>query len=200
MHEPYKSITFVHGPYEFVTYTCKLPYNLLTPYVNKQSLLVCKHSLICRSDPRHTELAEWIVFFEEVLGMSIKLLFTYVLPIIEVKKKLTYNSLDLMIVKTWLKYHEDNECYGVIMTKLYWGLELIYGGGKAKKEALESFIKGIFENFPKNYKSIVVPYWDHGHCSMYMFEDGVTIHHDYVEGFHRKNDKDETFCRLIRAM
>lgn len=39
----------------------------------------------------------------------------------------------------------------LVITKFYWGLELIYGKGKAMKEALGSFIKGIFENFPKNY-------------------------------------------------
>ena len=39
-----------------------------------------------------------------------------------------------------------------------------------------------------------------GHWSLYMFEKKVTLHCDFVEGFHMKGDKEETFRRLIRVL
>lgn len=35
---------------------------------------------------------------------------------------------------------------------------------------------------------------------MYMFENSITIHCDYVEGFHMKDDKEETFRHLMQAV
>ena len=154
----------------------------------------------CRTDPGHAELADWIVFFKGLPGMSVGLLFTDIPPIIEVNNELTDNWLDFMIVKTWLKYPEDKDCYGVVTAKVAGDLNAYMAGGKARNEALGNFVKSVFVNFPRTCKAIVVPYWDRGHWSLYMFEEGVTIHCDSVEGFHGGDEKEETFRRLIRAM
>jgi hypothetical protein len=105
-----------------------------------------------------------------------------------------------MIVKTWLK-HEDNRAgYGLVTAKVSGDLNAYMVGGKARNEALGDFLKGVFKNFPADCKAVIVPYWDRGHWSLYMFEETCTVHCDSVEGYHTKDDKEETFRRLIRAM
>lgn len=132
--------------------------------------------------------------------MTVGLLFSDVPPIIELNNELTDNWLDFMIVKTCLKYPRDKDCYGVVTAKVSGDLNAYMAGGKARNEALGNFVKAVFDTFPKKCKSLVVPYWDRGHWSLYMFEAMVTIHCDSVEGFHGKDEKEDSFRRLIRSM
>lgn len=76
----------------------------------------------------------------------------------------------------------------MVTTKFYGELNAYMVGHKTRNEALRTFVKGIFDNFSKNCKSIVVSYMDHGHWSLCMYEDMVTLHCDFVDGFHTRGN------------